>query len=246
METIGQITLIGILAGVIGTGSGGVIALFLRRPSPKMLSFFLGFAAGVMLAIVLTDLLPEATEEGGFIPAILGLILGTFLMLIIDVRLPHLHIFEGKGNNNSFIRSGVFLGIGIALHNLPEGIAIGAGYMASPGLGLALAITIALHNIPEGIAMACPLCAGGMKVSRVFFFTALAGLPMGIGAFLGASLGTVSPLVLSLALSAAGGAMLYIIFNELIPGAHELAVGQSGTLGAVSGTIAGILLLAVL
>lgn len=246
MNDIAQITLIGLLAGILGTGSGGILALFIRNPKKSLLSFFLGFSGGIMLAIVLMDLVPEAIEIGNFIYTLLGLFLGALLLLILDERLPHFHLFEGQEETNSYVRTGVLLGLGIALHNLPEGIAIGSGYVASPSLGISLAITIALHNIPEGIAMACPLSAGGLKISRIFLFTFLAGLPMGIGTFIGASIGLLSPVVLSLALSCAGGAMLYIIFNELIPGAHELKVGQSGTLGAVSGIIMGIILLALI
>lgn len=246
MNEILRITIIGLLAGLIGTGSGGFLALFLKRPSKGLLSFFLGFSGGIMLAIVLMDLVPEAVEAGNYLYAIIGLIVGGLLLLGLDLRLPHFHLFEGHEGTNSYVRTGILLGLGIALHNLPEGIAIGSGFIASPTLGLSLAITIALHNIPEGIAMACPLSAGGLKVSRIFLFTMLAGLPMGVGAFIGASIGAISPAILSLALSCAGGAMLYIIFNELIPGAHELATGQSGTLGAVFGIIMGILLLAVI
>jgi ZIP family zinc transporter len=132
------------------------------------------------------------------------------------------------------------------MHNLPEGIAIGASYVASPALGFTLALTIALHNIPEGIAMACPLCAGGMRLRWILLYTAMAGLPMGLGAFIGASLGFISPLFLSLALGFAAGAMLYIIFGELIPGAQNSGNGHAGTFGAVFGTVAGILLLAII
>ncbi len=245
MEEIARITLIGLLAGVIGTTSGGLITIVLKRPKRGMVSFFLGFAGGIMLAIVLTDLVPEAMEAGGLFPAVFGLFLGTVFLLFLDLRLPHFHLFEGADEEkNSFIRAGILLGLGIALHNLPEGIAIGAGYVASPALGFALAVTIALHNVPEGIAMGCPLCAGGLKIRRVLFFTFLAGFPMGVGAFIGASLGNISPLFLSIALGFAGGAMLYIIFSELIPGAQKLAVGYSGTFGTVFGTLAGIVLLA--
>lgn len=198
-----------------------------------------------MLAIVLMDLVPEAIETGNFSSALLGLLLGAALILILDLYLPHFHLFEGTEENN-FIRTGILLGLGIALHNLPEGIAIGSGYMAAPSLGTTLAITIALHNIPEGIAMAAPLSAGGLGISRVFIYTILAGLPMGAGAFIGAAIGSISPVVLSLSLCFAGGAMLYIIFNELIPGAQELAKGQSGTFGAVFGIIVGIIILALL
>ncbi len=246
MNDILQITLVGLGAGVIGTGSGAVIALFVKNPSKSLLGFILGFAGGIMLAIVLTDLLPEAVEAGSFLIAFTGLIIGTLFILFIDLKIPHFHLFETTEELARYIRAGTILGLGIAMHNLPEGIAIGASYVASPALGFTLAVTIALHNVPEGLAMACPLCAGGMRLRWILFYTAMAGLPMGLGAFAGAIIGAISPLILSLALGFAGGAMLYIIFGELIPGAQKSGNGLAGTFGAVFGTIAGILLLSVI
>ncbi len=246
MNEILKVTLVGLGAGVIGTGSGAIIALFVKNPSKGLLGFILGFAGGIMLAIVLTDLLPEAIEAGSFIIAFIGLLMGAILILVLDLKLPHFHFFETTEELARYIRTGTILGLGIAMHNLPEGIAIGASYIASPALGFTLAFTIALHNIPEGIAMACPLCAGGMRLRWILFYTAMAGLPMGLGAFLGSSLGAISSLVLSLSLGFAAGAMLYIIFGELIPGAQNAGGGHAGTFGAVFGTIAGVLLLSVI
>ena len=243
MNHIYEITMIGLLAGIIGTGSGGLIALILKKPKKELLSFFLGFAGGIMLAIVFADLLPEAVEFGGILPAMAGLIVGTLLILALDLYLPHTHFFQGTDEYACYVRTGAMLGLGIAMHNLPEGIAIGAGYMASPALGLGLAITIAIHNVPEGMAMAAPMCAGGVSVKRVFLYTGMAGVPMGIGAFIGATVSNISPIVLSLALGFAGGAMLYIVFDELIPDAQKLAKGHSGTFGAVFGAIFGTILL---
>ncbi|NLC12269.1 MAG: ZIP family metal transporter [Firmicutes bacterium] len=246
MNGVLQVSLIGLLAGVIGTASGGIVVFFLKNPRKELLSFVLGFSGGIMLAIVFSDLIPEAIEAGNMVSAILGLCLGVILILILDLKLPHFHIFETDNEYACFLRTGVILGLGIAMHNLPEGIAIGAGYMASPALGFALAFTIALHNVPEGMAMAGPLCVGGMRIRQIFLFTGLAGLPMGIGAFIGAYVGLLSPLILSLALGFAGGAMLYIIFNELIPGSQSLSSGYAGTFGAVFGTMAGIIILSLL
>lgn len=246
MNNILLITLIGLAAGVIGTGSGTVIALFVKQPSKALLGFILGFAGGIMLAIVLTDLLPESIEIGGFFTAMIGLLVGAVFILLLDLKIPHFHFFETTEELARFIRTGTILGLGIAMHNLPEGIAIGASYVASPALGFTLALTIALHNIPEGIAMACPLCAGGMRLRWIALYTALAGLPMGLGAFIGASLGSISTGFLSVSLGFAGGAMLYIIFGELIPGAQNSGNGHAGIFGAVFGTISGILLLSVI
>ncbi len=241
-----DITLIGFLAGILGTGLGGLFALIIRKPKKELLSFFLGFAGGIMLAIVFTDLLPEAVEIGGFITALFGLVLGTILMLLLDIYLPHAHFSESTDGGTSYIRTGVMLGLGIAMHNLPEGIAIGAGYVASPSIGLALAVTISLHNVPEGLAMATPMNAGGLNVFKTLLYTGMAGVPMGIGAFIGSSISNISPYILSISLGFAGGAMLYIIFDELIPDAQNIAQGHSGTFGAIFGAIAGILLLYIL
>ncbi len=247
MNAVWQITLIGLLAGVLGTSAGGTIALLLNNPRMQVVSFLLGFSGGIMLAVVLSDLLPEAIATGGFVWAMVGLLCGVGFITLLDLYLPHHHLFEtGDENSNRFLRTGLILGLGIAMHNLPEGIAIGAGYVASPSLGLALALTIALHNVPEGIAMTNPLCAGGVRLCRVFLYTGLAGVPMGLGALVGATLGNISPLVLALALGLAGGAMLYIVFGELIPGAQESYPGLPGTFGAVLGVIAGALVLHLL
>lgn len=245
MKQIYEITLMGFLAGIVGTGSGGLISLILRKPKKELLSFVLGFSGGIMLAIVFIDLLPEAVEIGGFIPAIIGLLLGTLLILLVDIFLPHAHFSGDTDNNSKYMRTGVLLGLGIAMHNLPEGIAIGAGYVASSSLGLALVVTLSLHNIPEGIAMAAPMNAGGMSIYKTLFYTGLAGVPMGVGTFIGASISNISYLVLSIALGFAGGAMIYITFDELIPDAQRIAKGHSGTFGAVFGVIAGILILSL-
>ena len=245
MYEIFTVTLIALLAGVVGTASGAFITIFLKNPRKKLVGFVLGFAGGIMLAIVMTDLLPEAIETSNFITAVMGLLIGVALILFLDENLPHFHFFETKQEFSQFIRAGAVLGLGIAMHNLPEGIAIGAGYIASPALGFTLTFTIALHNIPEGMAMASPLCVGGLKMMRIFFYTGLAGIPMGIGALIGASISNVSPLILSVALSFAGGAMLYIIFSELIPGAQKAAPGQAGTMGTILGTIVGIFILSI-
>jgi len=246
LDEILMITLVGLAAGVFGTGSGTIIALFVNNPNQATLNFILGFAGGMMLAIVMSDLLPEAVEAGNFLIAFTGLMIGSLFILALDIKLPHFHFFETADELARHIRTGTILGLGIAMHNFPEGLAIGASYVASPAVGFTLALTIALHNIPEGIAMACPLCVGGMRKRWILVYTALAGFPMGLGALIGSSLGSISPFFLSISLGFAAGAMLYIIFGELIPGAQNAGQGRAGTFGAVFGTISGILLLSVI
>jgi len=235
------ITLLGFLAGTIGTGLGGTAAVVLTRVSSKQLSALLGFSAGIMLAIVSFELMPEALALGGLFWGIAGFILGTVLMAAIDLLLPHFHILGGM-ESSKYRRTGVVLGLGIAMHNFPEGMAIGGGSSHEIQFGLALAAAIAVHNIPEGLAMAVPLCMGRVRNSRIILGTIAVGVPMGLGALAGAYVGGISPLFMSFCLALAGGAMLFITCDEMLPQAEELSEGHSSVFGTVAGVTAGILI----
>ena len=240
-----EITLLGFLAGTLGTGLGGGAAVFLSRISSRQLSTLLGFSAGIMLAIVFFDLIPEALHTGGIFWGVAGVILGTVLMACIDFLLPHFHV-PGERAASRYVHTGVVLGLGIAMHNFPEGLAIGGGSTYEIQLGFALAAAIAFHDIPEGLAMAIPLCLGKVRRSRIVLGTVAAGMPTGLGALLGAIMGRVSPVFMSLALGLAGGAMLFITCDEMLPQAKELSRGRSAAFGTTAGVISGILLTALL
>lgn len=238
---------IGGLAGIIGTGLGGLMTVLMGRPGNRVLGFVLGFSGGIMLAIIFSDLLPEAFDIAGGAVTFAGLLLGVLLIALLDLVLPHTHFFSEDSEKSRFLKTGAILGLGITMHNLPEGLAIGTGFIVSEVTGLSLVLAMVIQNIPEGMAMAAPMVAAGLASTRCVLLAALAGLPMGIGAYLGAELGTVSPNMLSLSLGFAAGAMLYIVFDELIPEAQELAEGgHGGTFGAVSGVVAGLVLLTLL
>ncbi|MGQ9779166.1 MAG: ZIP family metal transporter [Bacillota bacterium] len=234
------VTLIGTLAGVLGTGLGGLAVAFLPQLNQKALSAVLGFSAGVMLAVVAFDLMPEAFAVAPIGWGLLGLVAGTVLLAVSDLLVPHMHFLSTDEESQRFLRTGLLIGLGIALHNLPEGLAIGAGFSSSRAFGLSVALLMAIQNAPEGMAMACPLCLTEMGPRRIILWTLLAGLPMGLGAFLGGVLGRVSPVLLALALGFAAGAMLFITCDELIPDAQELRQGHSGTFGIVIGVILGV------
>lgn len=247
------VTFIGLLAGLVSTALGSLVPTFMGRRVERHLSFMLGLASGVMLALVFTDLMPEAIHAGnlafpdsrfGVTVALFGLILGASGMTLVDKMLPHQHFINYEpGANPRLYRAGVLTALGIALHNLPEGLAIGAGFAHSKELGLTLFIAIALHNFPEGIALGAPLAGCGICRRKVLAIGAMAGLPMALGAFLGAVLGSLSPAAVSLSLGMAAGAMLYIVADELIPESQGSAIGHSGTYGTVIGSIAGILMI---
>lgn len=236
-------TVYGMLAGVVGTGLGGVIAYFLPRLRANFFCGILGFAAGVMLAVTFLELVVESLAEAGHLPTIIGLLLGMGVFFLLDWFLPHSHPVtpEKEGREELYLRKGFLLAVGIALHNLPEGMAIGAGYALSTDTGAVLALLLALHDIPEGLAVAVPLQAAGRRAFGVWA-SLLAGLPTGIGAFLGAYIGAISPVLLAIALSFAAGAMLYIVCDELIPDAYESGDSHAAILGIGSGVVLGLLL----
>ena len=155
---------------------------------------------------------------------ILGIIMMIFCDLLVERKFNSNKAYVN--NANSLLKTGIIVSIGLAIHNFPEGLAIGSGFEASIKLGLALAIAICLHDIPEGISMAVPMKNGGMKMSKVLFFVILSGVTTGIGAFFGAIVGSISEEVIAICLSFAAGAMLYIVSGELIPESNQLYHGR--------------------
>ncbi|SHK10997.1 zinc transporter, ZIP family [Caminicella sporogenes DSM 14501] len=209
----------------------------MKKPGDKLLSFILGFSAGIMLTIVCFDLLPKAFERGSFFLIIIGILFGVLLVVFVDEKIfSHCKIKENKG----FLKMSVLIGFGIALHNFPEGLAIGSGFMLTKELGIGISIVIALHNIPEGISMAVPMKVSGMSGIRSLFYTMLVGLPMGLGAFIGAVLGDISEVFVAFCLAFAGGTMLYITCGELIPKSNELSFKKISSLGLIVGFILGL------
>jgi ZIP family zinc transporter len=229
------------MAGVLGTAAGGLLLVFLKRPKEMALSFLLAFSGGIMLAVVFQDLILEALAIGGLAATLTGISLGVLALFLLTSPLGTRRLPGG-----SLLRTGLFLGAGIALHNLPEGLAIGAGYLSSQNLGFSLALALCLHNIPEGMAMAAPLLAGGCSPTRAVLLTILAGLPMGIGAFLGGLIGTLSPTVLGGTLGFAAGAMLFLVFHELLPEAQQRGFQVASTFGAILGILLGLAFLVIL
>ena len=166
-------------------------------------------------------------------------------------ELIHSNHFEThkKTNTNLFI-AGLVMMAAIALHNLPEGMVIGASYAITPditsnifsGSGFIMAVVIGLHNIPEGMAVAVPLISGGMKKPKAVLLTALSGLPTVFGALLGYALGGINQIMLTLSLGFASGAMLYVVFGELLPEAILMWKSKLPALSLFIGLLSGFLL----
>lgn len=245
MNEIIKITLIGLFFGTFGTTLGGILGVSFKNTSNKFLSFVLSLAAGLMLSVVCFELIPEATKISNTPTILLGIILGIFVMILCDIivakKFSNSSGSKHKNSKSELLKTGIIISIGLGIHNFPEGLAIGSGFEASIKLGYSLALAIALHDIPEGISMAVPMKNGGIKISKVIFYVVLSGITTGIGAFFGCIVGEISNLIISICLSFAAGAMLYIVSGELIPESNKLYSGKLSTIGNVIGFILGIL-----
>ena len=244
------------LAGMGGTGMGGLVSCLFRKDSSKTVSLLLSFAAGVMTSVVCFDLLAEALHSDGIgnsvglvvIGVLVGYVVIALLNAWIDRNTDHevAHIDEnhprtadsleelthanhlqehreGRQPRSGLFLAGLVMAAAIALHNVPEGMVIGASFartaqetLLNRG-GLTMAIVIGLHNVPEGMAVAVPLISGGMPKWRSVIVTALTGFPTILGALLGFAVGAMGPTALAVSLSFASGAMLYVVFGELLP-----------------------------
>lgn len=207
-----KITIIGLLAGVIGTGMGGIISVLFKKNVDRYLDFFMGLSGGIMLAVVVFDLMKEAMNEMGVMYTVVFIFLGVLFTMYIKTRLD---ISEN-------LKSGYLIFISIMLHNLPEGLAIGSSFMSAETLGMTLAIVIGIHNIPEGLAMGLSLVGTKLKISKVILFTIIAGLPMGLGGFLGAYFGGLFHSLIGVFLALAGGTMLYVVLEEIFPKSRSI------------------------
>ena len=252
MGVLGTLILTTALAGVGGTGLGGLVGAFLQKDSKRTVSLLLSFAGGVMLSVVCFDLVTEAIETGTGIWTVVAMIATgvavTFLLnYIIDrktnpevahidenhpktaddldelIHSDHLEAhYARKDSRLGLFVAGIVMASAIALHNVPEGMTIGASYAAGDSVtlgraALVLAVIIGLHNIPEGMAVSVPLISGGMPKWKAVLITAASGIPTILGALLGYVLGEIGPMGLTASLGFASGAMLYVVFGEILP-----------------------------
>jgi len=229
--------LLSLIAG-LATGLGGVLVALFRSLSMRVYDTLLGFAAGVMTAIATIGLIHQALTMGSTPVALLGVVAGAAILFALDRLTPHEH--EGLSFecvNPMAYRRGLMLFSALALHNVPEGLAVGTSYSAEPRLGLLLALAIALHNIPEGIAVAGPFRACGMPRLKYLAWTTASGLVEPVAALLGAVFVGFFKGVLPVSLAFAGGAMLYVVSDELIPESHSHGFEHEATFGFILGFV---------
>ena len=221
-----------VLLTALGVGGativGALLGFLFKKPSHRANDLILSFAAGVMLAASVVGLILPSLEYGGKISILItvaGIFAGALCLNLIDKLVPHLHKLTGvdeeshpqNGNLNHIL---LFV-IAIAIHNLPEGIAAGVSFgTGDTAQAITVAGGIALQNIPEGMVIIAPMIAGGIKPSRTFIIAMMTGVVEILGTFLGYFAVTLSEAVLPFALAFAGGTMLYVISDEMIPETH--------------------------
>ena len=225
-----------VLLTALGVGGatviGAVLGFVFKKISHKFSDLVLSFAAGVMLAAAVIGLVLPSLEygSGGFASlavTIVGIFVGAWCLNLMDKAVPHLHRLAGvepeaHPAQTEQLNKVLLFVMAIAIHNLPEGIAAGVGFgTGNPGEAITIAAGIALQNIPEGMVIIAPMLSAGMSRGRTFVAALATGLVEVVGTLLGYFAVSISTAVLPFALAFAGGTMIYVISDEMIPETHH-------------------------
>ncbi len=221
---------------------GAIIGFLFKKQSHRFSDITLSFAAGIMLAAAILGLILPSLEAGskyGLIITILGIFAGAVCLNLIDKAVPHLHKLAGtdsESHNNQGINKVLLFVLAIAIHNLPEGIASGVGFgSGNTQQAFLIAGGIALQNIPEGMVIIAPMLASGISAKKTFVIALFTGLVEVIGTLIGYFAVSASAAILPFALSFAGGTMLYVISDEMIPETHSHGCERGATYALLVG-----------
>ena len=238
-----------VLLTALGVGGatllGAVLGFIFKKISHRAGDIILSFAAGVMLAAAVLGLVIPSVEYGGggakgLLIAVVGIFLGALTVNAFDKLVPHLHKLTGidpeNGEAGGKADKVLLFVLAIAIHNLPEGIAAGVGFgTGNAADGILIAVGIALQNIPEGIAIIAPMLSAGIKPRRTFLIAAATGAVEVVGTLFGYLAVTLAQAILPFGLAFAGGTMLYIISDEMIPETHAHGSERGATYALIVG-----------
>ncbi len=238
----------------LATGIGSSLAFFAKRTNKKLLSFALGFSAGVMIYVSLVAILPKARdslaalhgEVRGTWFAVLAFFGGMIFIMIIDLLIPaheHPHgpysddVKQPNPAEKRLLRMGIFTALAIAIHNFPEGLATFTAALQNPALGISIAIAIAIHNIPEGVSVSIPIFYATGSRKKAFWVSFLSGVTEPLGAIIGYTVlrPLFSPNTFGIVFASVGGIMVYVSLDELLPAAREYSTGHLGIIGIMAG-----------
>ena len=229
----------------LATIIGSVIGFLVKSLPHKWNDAILGFCAGVMLAASTVGLILPAAQDAGssrWWLILIGVILGMLLLNVLDLVTPHLHKLTGleeeEHRNNASLNHVLLFVLAIALHKLPEGIAAGVGCNAADSTDAwAVTLGIAIQNVPEGMVVIAPLLIAGVSKIRTFLISLVIALLEVVGVWIGYGMGAISPILLPVMLALAGGAMLYVVSDEMIPETHAHGYQKLATYALVLGFV---------
>ena len=235
-----------VLLTAVGVGGatviGALIGFLFKNISHRFSDIVLSFAAGVMLSAAVLGLVLPSLDYGGdyaLLITVAGVFVGALCLNLIDKLVPHLHRLAGQEDEshpNASISKVLLFVAAIAIHNLPEGIAAGVGFGSGDTTqALVIAGGIALQNIPEGMVVIGPMLAAGIKPGRTFLIAAATGLVEVVGTLIGYFAVSVATFILPFALAFAGGTMLYVISDEMIPETHAHGSQRGATYALLVG-----------
>lgn len=235
-----------VLLTALGVGGatviGAVIGFLFKKISHKFSDIVLSFAAGVMLSAAVLGLIIPSVEYGGkwgLLTTIAGIFAGAVCLNLIDKLVPHMHRLVGEdaeAHPNANLSKVLLFVSAIAIHNLPEGIAAGVGFgSGDTSQALVIAGGIALQNIPEGMVIIGPMLSAGVKPSKTFICAMLTGLVEVVGTLIGYFAVSIASAVLPFALAFAGGTMLYVVSDEMIPETHAHGNERGATYALLAG-----------
>ncbi|MDD7624269.1 MAG: ZIP family metal transporter [Candidatus Cryptobacteroides sp.] len=246
MENISMTQVLICAAGLaLSTTIGSILGFFIKEVPHKWNDAILGYCAGVMLAASTIGLIVPAAESAGpgkWWLVLGGVIAGMLFLNVLDVFIPHMHRIAGLDSeehiNNAHLNNVLLFVMAIALHKLPEGIAAGVGFNSEETSDAwAVAFGIALQNIPEGMVVIAPLIIAGVSKMRTFLISLAIAMLEVVGVMIGYGIGAISRILLPVMLAMAGGAMLYVVSDEMIPETHAHGHQKLATYSLILGFV---------
>lgn len=228
------------IAAFTGLLVGGILSITTKKQGQRFRGCIMGFTGGLLIAFVCFELLPNAFESGMFYTSIVGMLCGVIATAYFENKVIDIN---KKYEVNGEMKSSLLLAMGIAVHNIPEGLAIGSLFAISRNEGINLCLIIALHCIPEGLAISMAINNSKSNAIKLILLMSVLAIPMGMGSFFGVMLSGISDVLMTLCFSFAGGVMLYITCGEIIPESKEIWSGRLTTIGALLGFILGIIVI---
>lgn len=236
-----EVGLLGLLAEGLGVAVGILLLYLFHITNKRLIGMLFGTTSGIMVALICFDVLPHALTLGKHSIVILGVVMGICIGLLLDDITSFLET-KINGIDKNKAKTGILLLLGVALHNIPEGFALGTMAVTEIETLYKFVWIVGLHSIPEAIALAIPFYTAGVSLKKMLFAALGLGGIMGAGAILGFVASSLSGNFITLALGIAGGVILYVVYGELVPESRKIWNGRMTTVATVVGILIGMLL----